>query len=677
MPTLLILVGLLLLVDGPPASKPPSITPEERKTFEAERASAGTDPSKLIKLALWAESKGLNAERTALLKDAAAADPKDRSALGLLGLMTLDGQVKSPEEAARDILSDQVRARHRAEYVNQRDKLSQAEEAERNLVARLENSGEVVEAREVQSRINHRLAPAHLKLGNWCDAHGLKPEAAAHYTSAVVLDPHSDQAWKHLGYARHNGRWLSHDQIVAEQKQVVLQHEADRHWGPLLTRWKLELSEDSKRAKAQEELARINDPLALPSILKTFLTSNPKPLEENHQNEAVTLMGQIETSASTKELATLAIKTRFASVRNSAARILKERDPRDYAEMLVKSIHSTWTYQVTPMQGPGTQGQLVIDSPRFSLIRQYDSPLPFKLNSSFHGYVGIDPNGLPVVISGSELSHLEHDLQIPRRQEQAEQELEAAEEKTAELLSLARFESAAARKQMNADLREIRANNARAVELNSRIKPILELAMDAPQSLGDNEDAWNSWYYEKIGYNYTPTPKHTYRQSYPHLPVPRISSCFAAGTPVRTLDGLQKIETLKVGDQVLSQDVQTGALSYQPILVIHHNPPDKTVAISTDNGDRIIASRFHRFWRAGRGWVMARDLQVGDELRTLGGLCRVRSLGSGPVVPVFNLDVADARTYFVGNHDALVHDNTLPARVEAPFDTRAEINLGR
>ena len=36
--------------------------------------------------------------------------------------------------------------------------------------------------------------------------------------------------------------------------------------------------------------------------------------------------------------------------------------------------------------------------------------------------------------------------------------------------------------------------------------------------------------------------------------------------------------------------------------------------------------------------------------------------------PVFNLDVEGTRTFFVGEHDALVHDNTPPDPKQKPFD---------
>jgi hypothetical protein len=149
-------------------------------------------------------------------------------------------------------------------------------------------------------------------------------------------------------------------------------------------------------------------------------------------------------------------------------------------------------------------------------------------------------------------------------------------------------------------------------------------------------------------------------------------SCFGAGTLVRTLDGARAIESIQVGDRVLTQDVQTGALGYHPVTVIHHNPPSPTFLVKV-GGDTIVSSPFHRFWIAGRGWIMARDLKGGETLRLLKGATRVESVETGPVQPVFNLDVAQAHDFFAGTAAALVHDNTLPGTRLAPFDSTTEI----
>ena len=93
-------------------------------------------------------------------------------------------------------------------------------------------------------------------------------------------------------------------------------------------------------------------------------------------------------------------------------------------------------------------------------------------------------------------------------------------------------------------------------------------------------------------------------------------SCFAAGTPVHTLGGLKPIESVQIGDQVLTQDPRTAELSYQPVLAAVQNKPDRLLEINL-GGDVIRATAIHRFWKAGQGWVAARDLKSGDSLRAL------------------------------------------------------------
>ena len=154
----------------------------------------------------------------------------------------------------------------------------------------------------------------------------------------------------------------------------------------------------------------------------------------------------------------------------------------------------------------------------------------------------------------------------------------------------------------------------------------------------------------------------------PQYPAPFIRTCFAGGTPVHTLGGARPIETIEVGDRVLSQDAATGALSFQPVVFVHRNPPDKTLRIELSGGDSVVCSVYHRFWRANLGWTQARELKPGDMLRQFGGIVRVAGVTADSVRPLYNLDVATSRTFFVGQSRLLVHDNTLPDDRLVPFD---------
>jgi hypothetical protein len=109
-------------------------------------------------------------------------------------------------------------------------------------------------------------------------------------------------------------------------------------------------------------------------------------------------------------------------------------------------------------------------------------------------------------------------------------------------------------------------------------------------------------------------------------------------------------------------------LTFEIVTVVHHNPPSATVRLVLDNRETLIPSIYHRFWRAGDGWAMARDLRPGDILRTREGRARIVTASPGPTEPVFNLDVAGSRTFFAGTQGALVHDNTLATTPATPFD---------
>jgi hypothetical protein len=242
-----------------------------------------------------------------------------------------------------------------------------------------------------------------------------------------------------------------------------------------------------------------------------------------------------------------------------------------------------------------------------------------------------------------------------------------------------------AQQRLNYDIRMLELTNVSIDRLNQRLLPVLEGATG--QSFGADRSAWQVWWTDQEGYNTVPagsTYKPVVDQAFvvpfrpaqitplAFLPDPAIYSCFGAGTRVHAREGSLPIESVKVGDQVLAQDVRTGALSYQPVLAVFHNPP--TTPLKVTLGDEpIVATGVHRFWKAGHGWVMARDLKVGDTLRTLGGVARVTAVEPQGSQPVFNLEVADQNTFFVGQQGALVHDNNLVRSSPEPFDAAPDL----
>ncbi len=296
----------------------------------------------------------------------------------------------------------------------------------------------------------------------------------------------------------------------------------------------------------------------------------------------------------------------------------------------------------------------------------YNAPQAFLLGGNFYGYVGYDANGLPVVIRGRELDRLSQ-VQGPILYEQ---KLREFEERTAAMFAEANIKAKAVQQRMNDDAKQVEAMNAQAEADNAQVIPLLQVMAEAPSDLKDDEEGWHTWWYDQLGYTYQSPPKVTIVQDAtpPQLPPAGIASCFVAGTPVPTLDGPRPIESIRVGDQVLAQDASTGALAFQPVVFLHHNPPGKTLRVSLAGGDSVVCSVYHRFWRAQPGLGHGRELKPGDVLRTLGGLVRVAKVEPDSTQPLYNLDVAGSRTFFAGAGRLLVHDNTLPDHRLKPFD---------
>ena len=130
--------------------------------------------------------------------------------------------------------------------------------------------------------------------------------------------------------------------------------------------------------------------------------------------------------------------------------------------------------------------------------------------------------------------------------------------------------------------------------------------------------------------------------------------------------------SIQVGDRVLSQGTTTGQLAFQAVIATHRTPSNPTLRIAVGD-ETIVATGIHRFWKAGKGWTMARELTAGDRLRVINGTIDIRSIEADKVQPVYNLDVAENRDFFVGATELLVHDFTFVQTVLEPFDQTPEL----
>ena len=123
----------------------------------------------------------------------------------------------------------------------------------------------------------------------------------------------------------------------------------------------------AKRARAEQALAEVTDPRAVPMIWAIFV-----PGSERHQIAAVQMLGQIDGPSASNGLAALAIFSPGPDVRKRATETLGRRDPRDVVGRLIGWFTSHSSIKCGRW-GPGSPGELFVEGERFNLQRFYEN----------------------------------------------------------------------------------------------------------------------------------------------------------------------------------------------------------------------------------------------------------------------------------------------------------------
>jgi Flp pilus assembly pilin Flp len=139
--------------------------------------------------------------------------------------------------------------------------------------------------------------------------------------------------------------------------------------------------------------------------------------------------------------------------------------------------------------------------------------------------------------------------------------------------------------------------------------------------------------------------------------------CFVAGTPVFTDHGLVPIEKLEPGTRVLARDDEGDAVDWKPVVRTFSRQTQALVRLVVSAGDgseeTLDVTPGHRLYAVGRGWVEVEALAPGRD--TLTGVdsaslaIRSAEMRAQSSV-VYNVEVADYHTYFVGRSAVWAHN---------------------
>ena len=481
-------------------------------------------------------------------------------------------------------------------------------------------------------------------LARWCQKHGMPDRARLHYaqllTQASLDAATQKEAIKALELVHVGGAWFTRKEVDARSHQLREAQTVLDKWLPALRRLQqaIDGNDLKQQPRAIAEFHDLKDPAIVVALEALLSHSGPR-----FQEEAVKRLSSFRQYEATQALVKYAVLSSYSLTRRDAAAALVGRPLHEFVPTLLSGLKAPLKSQFQIRWDK--QGRLAYD--RAVLEESTTSNLLLLTHKFAAPYV---------------------ETRIVDRASRPRGSVDAARltaQSTNRQVFFSELESL--RTQAMNDQAAVELTNAQRASENQRIVEVLQQATAQQQPL--SPQGWQSWWQD---YNEYQWPKQTYyvyqwSQRPYYIPVLRATSCFLAGTSVRTETGPRPIESIQPGDRVLAQDQDSGELTYKIVLTTTLRPPAKMVRL-TIGDDSVVTTLGHPFWVNGHGWKMAKELAPGDLVHSLGGAMKVEKVEPVADAQAYNLVVDDFNTYFVGLQGLLVHDNEFrrPTRAIVP-----------
>ncbi len=467
-----------------------------------------------------------------------------------------------------------------------------------------------------------------VQLASLCQRSGMTAQRNVHLKRALWHNPNSTEVRQMLGHRRIEGRWVTPEQMQVEAQQFYITKRRFEAWAEQVNELHEKFSAKStkQRTEALETLRKIDDASSVHAI-ELILANHSVDVSK----EVVRKFAQFKETESSLALMRIALNSPWAETKKMATKALSKRDKYDYVPTLISQLVSPIISQVNVI--PGARGQVLyrhvylqktIDT---DIVRQYDTVYQRISSGRTNG--------------GDSLRQTMRDI----------------------------------RRNVPLNERAKDSQNFSAAVNNKRITDVLNDAVGI--QLGNNVEHWWKWWND-FNEVYTSARPIDYDRFQRNVEVydrdlqmtrtglntgGRITGggsceCLVAGTLIWTERGALPVEQIKVGDQVLSQNVETGHLEYKMVLRPTVRPETATIKIQLKD-ETIQASGGHPFWVAGKGWVKARDLKPGMALSCVQGSELISSVKVAGKHKLYNLVVEENANYFVGKTRVLSHDNTI------------------
>lgn len=474
-----------------------------------------------------------------------------------------------------------------------------------------------------------------LNLANECCKLQLADEERAHLEQVVRQDRNHATARRRLDDLLIEGSWYSPRDRQQLQTRLADLASAEKRYGAVIRRAAKQLNDPLRRRQeaAGKVLASIQDPAAIPLMEQALAYGT-----EASQIMYLNWLDQVPSWKSAAAMARLSLISESPRVRVQTASRLNQRPWEQFVPVYMSEMTIPTGYTAELVRHAAFV--------QLTLVSSSETDDEMRTNVVISRYV------VPDIVQYYRYTQNTSTYLLP---ESAPLQTSAA---AITLTMLARRESA-----------ENSSRNAEQALRNDRACRELSACLGIKGS-NSPSDWWNWWNGEQ-GYpdvekqrvfatyesNWYMDETGTRRKGLPRMTRYAVS-CFVPGTLIQTESGLAPIESIQIGDRVLSQDLETGELAYKPVLRTTVRESKDTRRIRSEN-DEVRCSPDHPFWVNGQGWVQAQDLTEKSQFHTIQGAAAVTSVTEDLVATVHNLEVADFNTYFVGHSHILSHDVTV------------------
>lgn len=474
-----------------------------------------------------------------------------------------------------------------------------------------------------------------LNLADECRKLNLVDEERAHLEQVVRQVGNHAAARERLGDLLIEGSWYSPRDRQQLRTRLTDLASAEKRYGAVIRKAVKQLNDPLRRRQeaAGKILAAIQDPAAIPLMEQALAYGN-----EESQFLYLNWLDHVPSWKSSAAMAKLSLTSESPRVRVEIARRLRERPWEEFVPVYMSELTAPTAYSVEFVRNAAFV--------QLTLVSTTETHEAIRTNVAISRCVARD------IVERISIRSKKVWYTVPTS---AQLQIEAA----AGVLQVVALRESVENSSRNAQ--QALRNGHACRELSA----CLEI-----QGSNSPSDWWDWWNAEQ---GYTDVEKQrlfaTYegnwyvdRRGKPRQGSPRmrriVKSCFVPGTLIQTESGLSPIESIQIGDRVLSQDVETGELAYKPVLrtTVRESKDTRRIRVGSDE---LQCSPGHPFWVNGQGWVQAQDLMDESQFHTTKGAAAVTSISEDLGTTVHNLEVADFNTYFVGNSHILSHDVTV------------------